>query len=545
MSMISSRTQISRRALLGGSAAAVAGVAGLSGCATVTRSTDIAALNRPVELPTYRRFDGPKPDLPITHELMPDCFYRFPADPVQVTQGAPGDGSEITGTVQTSNPIPPTADRNPYWQELNRRLGSPLRLSITAAGDWGSKFATAVAGDTLGDLFNVDGGFAYLPQFLEARAQDLTEHLSGDAILDYPFLANLSTESWRGCVYSGGIRAVPIQRGVMSSNLLLARQDLLDQFGVDLESPNLDELLKAAVAVTDERKNRWAFAVPPTAALGAMLRLPNDWELRDGRLVHSRETEEHKEMLSITAKLQADGLIHPDGISKNNQKVWFSQGSAVMTQDTYSSIQSFYRRNTVEGFAITLPLVRDRQGKIGRFQLGSPNNSIATIKPGSPERTKLLLRVLNWMAAPFGTQEYLFRKFGLPERHYTLNGTDPELTEAGGSEVCLGEFPIQYLADGGYPVYFPGHPEAVDVAYNNLKAILPTAVTKPVYGAYSPTQSTKGKVLDSRMDATTKDIQLGRADVSTWDKAVADWRKSGGDAIRHEYEEALAIQGRN
>ena len=102
---------ISRRALLGGSAAAVAGVAGLSGCATVTRSTDIAALNRPVELPTFQRFDGPKPDLPITHELMPDCFYRFPADPVQVTQGVPGDGSEITGTVADVQPDP--ADGRP------------------------------------------------------------------------------------------------------------------------------------------------------------------------------------------------------------------------------------------------------------------------------------------------------------------------------------------------------------------------------------------------------------------------------------------------
>ena len=156
----------------------------------------------------------------------------------------------------------------------------------------------------------------------------------------------------------------------------------------------------------------------------------------------------------------------------------------------------------------------------------------------------MLLRVLNWMAAPFGTEEYLFRKFGLPGRHYTLKGTDPVLTEAGGSEVCLGEFPIQYLADGGYPVYFPGHPEAVDVAYNHLKAILPTAILQPTYGLYSPTQSTKGKVFDTRFDALTKDIQLGRADLSAWDKAVADWRKSGGDAIRHEYEEAMAIHDR-
>ena len=156
----------------------------------------------------------------------------------------------------------------------------------------------------------------------------------------------------------------------------------------------------------------------------------------------------------------------------------------------------------------------------------------------------MLLRVLNWMAAPFGTEEYLFRKFGLPGRHYTLNGTDPVLTKDGGSEVCLGEFPIQYLADGPYPAYFPGHPEAVDTAYNHFKAVLPSAILPPTYGLYSPTQSTKGKILDTRMDAITKDIQLGRADVNSWDDAVADYRKSGADAIRNEYEQALAIQGR-
>ncbi|MFF0342331.1 ABC transporter substrate-binding protein [Kribbella sp. NPDC004875] len=532
----------SRRTFLGGSLAAAA--VSVTGCSTVTRSTDIAALNKPVALPTYKRFEGPKPDLPRSHPLMPDCFYRFPADPAKVTDGPPGNGVAVSGSAPTSNPIPPTADRNPYWQELNKRLGAPLDLNITSAADYSNKFATAVAGDTLGDLFNVDGGFAYLPQFLEARAQDLTEYLSGDAILEYPFLANAPADSWRGCVFSGGIRAVPIQRGVMSSNTLLARQDLLDQLGVELETATVDELMKVAAAVTDGKKNRWAFAVPPTAALSAMLGLPNGWEVRDGRLVHSREVPEHKQMLSITKQMQAQGLIHPDGIAKANQKVWFTQGSAVLTQDTYSSIQSFYRRATNKEFSISIPVPRSQDGKVGRVLLGSPNNSIAAIRPSSPERIKTLLGVLNWFAAPFGTEEYLFRKFGLPGRHYTLNGTDPQLTKDGGSEVCLGEFPIQYLADGPYPLYFPGHPEAVDMAHKHLQEVLPTAILPPTYGLYSSTQSTKGKILDTRMDALTKDIQLGRKDINSWDEAVADWRKSGGDAIRGELEQALSVQGR-
>jgi putative aldouronate transport system substrate-binding protein len=45
------------------------------------------------------------------------------------------------------------------------------------------------------------------------------------------------------------------------------------------------------------------------------------------------------------------------------------------------------------------------------------------------------------------------------------------------------------------------------------------------------------------MDSLTKDIQLGRADLDAWDDAVADYRKSGADAIRDELEQALAIKG--
>src|SRR3954453_6037728 len=137
---------ISRRRLLGGSLAAAAGAGAISGCATVTRSTDIAALNKPVALPTYKRFDGPRPDLPRSHPLMPDCFYRFPADPPRGTEGAPGDGETISRSAPRSTPIPPTADRNPYWQELNRRIGSPLELTITSAtgSDYTNKFATSV-----------------------------------------------------------------------------------------------------------------------------------------------------------------------------------------------------------------------------------------------------------------------------------------------------------------------------------------------------------------------------------------------------------------
>lgn len=532
--------RLTRRTLLGG--AVVAGAA-LTGCSTVTRSTDVVALNQPVQLPTFTAFGGPRPDLPQTHPLMPQTFFRFPGTPTPGSRRPPGDGTVVVGTTQTSNPIPPTADRNEYWQQLNHRLGVPLQLNITSVGDYSSKFATSVAGDTLGDVFNVDGGFPYLPQFLEARAQDLTEYLSGDAIGDYPHLANIPAECWQGCVYAGGIRAIPIPRGVLSTNLLLTRQDLLADLGIALDSPDLDELLAVAREVTDERHNRWAFGTVPGGTLDAALGVPNGWQLRDGALIAAREVPQYEEKLSLMAKLVSDGLIHADGVTKANKKVWFSNGSALMIEDTYSSIQPFYNRNAGTPFSIGLPVLRAGDD-VASLALGQPINSRAAIRPGSAKRIRMLLGVLDWFAAPFGTEDYLFRKYGVAGRDYELRGTDPVLTEIGNSEVCLGEFPTQYLADGPMPIYVPGNRAAVEEIHHHLDEVLPRAQQQLTYGAYSPTQATKGRVLDNRLGDIERDITLGRAKVSDWRAAMADWRRGGGDQMRAEYQEALSSLGR-
>ena len=56
---------------------------------------------------------------------------------------------------------------------------------------------------------------AFPPELLRAKFADLTEHLSGDAVKEYPFLANLPTESWRTCVFNGGIYGLPVPRAAV------------------------------------------------------------------------------------------------------------------------------------------------------------------------------------------------------------------------------------------------------------------------------------------------------------------------------------------
>jgi putative aldouronate transport system substrate-binding protein len=60
-----------------------------------------------------------------------------------------------------------------------------------------------------------------------------------------------------------------------------------------------------------------------------------------------------------------------------------------------------------------------------------------------------------------------------------------------------------------------------------------------VLGLYSDTDAANGAVLSQQIADGVNQIIFGRADISTLDQVVADWRKAGGDQIRQEYEQAL------
>ena len=81
-------------------------------------------------------------------------------------------------------------------------------------------------------------------QLLEKRFTNLTEHLSGDAIKDYPNLANIPTRTWKSAIYNGGIYGIPIPRGAIGSYNFI-RQDLFEAAGVSTEPKSYDELVDA------------------------------------------------------------------------------------------------------------------------------------------------------------------------------------------------------------------------------------------------------------------------------------------------------------
>jgi putative aldouronate transport system substrate-binding protein len=534
-------TGLSRRQLLRGAAAgsvAAVGVPLVAGCGKSAHH-DTAEANSKVKLPGYKQFHGgPKPDLVGTEAGVLDGFLSYPAAAPKVTRGKPGSGSTVNVFTQSSSPIPPGLGSNTFWQELNKRLGVDLKLTISPASDYTARFATTVAGGDLPDLFQVHNLPAHLPALLSAKCQDLTKYLSGDAVFDYPFLANLPTQGWKSCVFNGGIYGIPIPRSILGA-LMFRRNDILNAKGLDPNPANFAEFRQLCRELTDTRKNTWALAGAPTAFVQEMLHVPPGWKNDGGKLTSNFELPGTKQAIGAAAQIIKDGSVHPDSFSVANttSKLWFNSGKAALIWDTLAAWPQYYQENVAgAAFDIDGVPVPGYDGGEGVQWTGSGIISFTAFKKAGSARIKEMLNICNWLAAPFGTEEYLFRKYGIEGVDYAMKGGQPTLTQKGNVETVLG---LQYVADAPQIMYYPGMSKVTRTEYAFQQKTVPLAVGDPTTGHFSDTAATKGGQLSQKLTDAQNAILQGRAPLSSWDDAVTNWRKTGGDQIRREYEESL------
>jgi len=533
--------QLSRRTFLGGglaaAAVAVTGTPLISGCAADKKTQ--AAANLAVKLPAYSRFTGVKPDLPGT-DLVLDGFLKYPANPVRVITDKPGDGQPITFMTNIPGAIPPAADKNQFWQALNERLGSDLQINMASNDEYKDKFATRVAGGDLPDIINIPVDTVQIPGLVKAKCLDLTEQLSGDAVKKYPFLANIPTQYWKGCVFNGGIYGVPVPRGMSRTSLPLYRADLLAAKGIKDPAPkNFQEFLDLAQELTAAKQNKWAWTRVPLSTIRQMLEVPNVWKEDGGKFSSAYEHEAQPDALEAARKMVAAGVINPDAFNDKAtaRKQWFNGGTAAFDYDSFVAWNQYYADNTAgEAFSVNMLDVPGFDGGQGAPWMGSALNNVTAFSKDSKHSVETLLKIANWMAAPFGTEEYLFRKYGVEGRHYALVGTDPVPTKTGVVETGIG---LQYISDSALALYWSGKPDVPRKQHAIQTKVAPRLVVDASYGLYSDTLSKKQTQLTKTMTDLENQIVQGKKPVSDWTAAVKTWRSSGGDTMRTELEQAF------
>lgn len=531
---------ISRRSLLVASAlssgAALTG--GMTACTTgPSVDSNKGSANAKVTLPEYLPVNLTKPDLPGNEDLM-SGYYRYPRDPKPVFDTPPASGlGKISILYATFVAAAPRADRNSFYAQLQTDIGAELDITAIPAGAYAAKFQTAVASGDLPDIMGFSLPAPDQPKVMEKLFADLGPYLTGDAAKEYPFLANIPTVSWRPTVANGTIYAVPQPRSVAGAAVYY-RKDLFDQLGVNPEPGDYQEFVEMMKAVTDPQKNRWAFSNPMTMLpiLQGMQGGPNGWVEEGGAFTSAWGDERVKRAIACVTDMVKQGLFHPgsNSASYTQHRDFFFAGHTVILGDGYAGWDLFVRQlgggeaGTAKLGLLIAPAFDG--GGDGPHLAGTGYQALTVIKKGLGEsKTRKLLNVLNFLAAPVGSAEHLRRKFGVAGADFTWVDDLPELTKQGSTNFL----DLQYVVDAP-TIIGPGVREGVDRQHAWHKRTVANLVRDPSIGLYSDTLSRKGVALNRIMSDVINGIVFGRNSMSDYDVAYRKWRTDGGAAIAAE-----------
>ena len=548
-----------RPTAVAGSAPPATAVAAGAPAATSAASSTVRFAG--VVLPTYAPTTaGVRPDLPASGPNFSYAYEVYPRTPPRASSDTPGRGGEVTTHVGAYYPPSTPLDQNPAWQEVNRQLGVTVRMSPISLTDLFTKTATMIAGDTLPDMLSFSQGWnaaPNLPQFVEARCADLTPYLSGDAIKAYPNLAAIPTAAWKHTAYKSHLYAVPIHRPAVYTVLYYNSTIYDAEVGPGVVPRDAADFRRILELVNRPREGRYAYGARVASNtvpwdlpnISRILGAPNTWGLdASGKLVRDIETEQYRAAVGFARDLFAAGLYHPDTVSFNSPiqlETAFLGNKAVFAPHNMAFYNSLWRRglqSTPQNIPRVLgPFAADASNK-PIFYLGTRMITITALRRAPDDRVQELLRILNWLAAPFGTEEDRLLSFGVPDVDYALDDRgNPVSTDRGPADASY--VPWRYLSQRPYVIYDPDLPDYARTLTQSELALGPVGIEDAAFGLYSTTNAAKGIQISLALNDGLSDLVQARRPMSDYDVLVKEWLANGGEQMRQEYVAALAANG--
>jgi putative aldouronate transport system substrate-binding protein len=548
----------------GAAPAATTAPAQATGAATSAPTVSAAAGGKVKSvLPTYIAPNLPfKADLPgDASKGIDDAYLTFPASPYQSVTDTVGTGKDINVFSGSAWPPFTPLDQNPVIAEMNKRMNVNLKLDITTISDYAVKYNTMITGGDLPDVVWI-GGTPNLVDFLKNSFTDLTPFLAGDAVKDYPNLAALRAETWKGAIFGGAIMGLPSPLGAMGQTMIVNENRWEAEVGKGVVPTDPADFKKMLQQMTDAGGNKWAIASGSTDPYGTtngwfamMFGAPNGWGMVNGKLTNYRETDAYKESISYIADLVQAGVWHPKSPTYDAVAAKADQaaGQYVLTAGSgafYGNFVDMWNRgvglNPQVKFDVLRP-VPAAAGQTPTYWLSpwiwprSPilGPGIWAFKKAPDDRIKELLRVWNWIAGPFGSQERLLWEYGIEGTDWTRNSQgDLVTTQRGPADSTF--LAIRFGPHSYDPLYNPGTPDYATAMNADEVAMLPVGTYDATMGVFSQTDATKSVPLSAAFQSVMVDIVAGRRPVSDYDQAISDWRSNGGDQIRSEYEAGIA-----
>lgn len=535
---------VSRRTLLGAAGAGAAGLVGLGACSTSARVPAATAPAGPGRTPDFVPFDEVSPDRPGTADGVLPGFYRYPDPPIDRAGFPLPEGESFTAMLQGRPPdVRPEENRN--YAALAEQFGTSFQTVFGGFSGYTEKFQVTVAGGDLPDLMMIVS-VAQLPRLLETHFADLTDILGGDGIRKYPGLANIPTPTWRVPSVNGRIWGVSQPRPP-AGTVITSRGDVMAARGID--DPNVklrdgDDFVDLLDQLTDRGKNEFAMGADPLAWLMTIVKemvgTPNEWAVEGGAFVHENETEEMKEALEQAGKIIRAGYLHPNSFSDPGQNAtWFAAGVTALYVQSFSFWGSGaldhpdQRRGNIE-----IPKW-DGSGPAAKHKSVAGYPAYVALKKADDDRLAQLLSIIDFIASPFGTQQYLTVNYGVEDYSYRMVDGNPQTDPDAPQRAA----PYTYAGSNDRAVLFgQGNAGLVDAMHDYLSRIIPDGVDNPTEGLYSETANTKAASMQNQLQDVQREVLQGTKPMSEWDDFVVRWKAAVGDAMAAEYAEAAAQQ---
>jgi putative aldouronate transport system substrate-binding protein len=272
---------------------------------------------------------------------------------------------------------------------------------------------------------------------------------------------------------------------------------------------------------------------------------PNNWKMdTNGKLTRSFETDQYKAAVAYARELVAAGLYHPDSPTYNQVSVRtnFVGRKYVFCNSGWLAAAIQYWRGSMSQtppgkLGIVTPLGVD--GGKGNFHTGTQLFGWSMIKKAPEARVKDLLRFFNFLAAPFGSEEYLLINYGVRGHDFNFDDQgNPVLTSRGTANV---NSLWTYIVQPPQVYYNATRPrEFATMMQDGDKAMIAVGVADPAASLYAETHAARGSIVNQGFLSAMGDIIAGRRPFSDFDGLVKDWQTSGGNQIRTEFEQAIA-----
>ncbi|MDQ6674792.1 MAG: hypothetical protein M3069_29320, partial [Chloroflexota bacterium] len=299
----------------------------------------------------------------------------------------------------------------------------------------------------------------------------------------------------------------------------------------------------------DGNKDTWGLDTLHGSTWNAMYRVPNNWRLNsDGTLTKDLETDEFKAALNFAQTMWTKGAFHPDALTltlNQNQSLiesgktgYFSQGGWGFFGSQPGTMTTLTKQNNPE--ANPAPFIPPgHDGGKPAIPLGSAAYGFGAIPSSIKDESKIveLLHIMEFIAAPFGSDEFNFIYHGIEGDQFNwVNGAPVNVTNGNqnwgnGLNYLCGTSEINY--------FYANQPGEAELMQQLQEQQIQSAIPDPTLGLYSPTWVAQGANLIKMQQDAYNSMVVGNQSISELDQVISNWKKQGGDQARKEFQQSL------